>query len=67
MYTKPSFSSRNVSVGTMSLLNDIVDQSLHHLNNDACVRGFPMVPLVGNICPMCTNLIINGTVVGGEI
>ena len=59
-------SSRNVSVGTMSLLNDIVDQFLHHLNSVACVRGFPMVPLVINICTICTNLITNGTI-GREI
>ena len=28
----------------------------------ACVRGSPMVPLVGNICTICTNLIANGTI-----
>ena len=32
----------------------------------ACVRGSPMVPLVGNICTICTNLIANGTI-GKEI
>ena len=33
----------------------------------ACVRGFPMVPLVGNICTIgYTNLITNGTI-GKEI
>ena len=31
--------------------------------DNACVRGSPMVPLVGNIC---TNLIVNGTI-GKEI
>ena len=29
--------------------------------DDACVRGSPMVPLVGNIFTICTNLITNGT------
>ena len=28
----------------------------------ACVRGSPMVPLVGNICTIGTNLITNGTI-----
>ena len=32
----------------------------------ACVRGSPMVPLVGNICTIGTNLITNGTI-GKEI
>ena len=32
----------------------------------ACVRGFPMVPLVGSICTIGTNLITNGTI-GKEI
>ena len=27
-----------------------------------CVRGSPMVPLVGNIFTICTNLITNGTI-----
>ena len=30
-------------------------------NRIACVRGSPMVPLVGNICTIRTNLITNGT------
>ena len=33
---------------------------------NACVRGSPMVPLVGNICTIGTNLITNGTI-GKEI
>ena len=32
----------------------------------ACVRGSPMVPLVGNNFIICTNLITNGTI-GKEI
>ena len=32
----------------------------------ACVQGSPMVPLVGNIFTICTNLITNGTI-GKEI
>ena len=32
----------------------------------ACVWGSPMVPLVGNIFTICTNLITNGTI-GTEI
>ena len=31
-----------------------------------CVRGSPMVPLVGNICTIGTNLVANGTI-GKEI
>ena len=29
---------------------------------EACVRDFAMVPLVGNICTIGTNLITNGTI-----
>ena len=35
-------------------------------SNLACVWGSPVVPLVGNICTICTNLIANGTI-GKEI
>ena len=35
-------------------------------HNIACVRGSPMVTLVGNICTTGTNLITNGTI-GKEI
>ena len=28
----------------------------------ACVRGSPIVPLVGNICTIGTNLMTNGTI-----
>ena len=34
--------------------------------NSACVRGSPMVPVVGNICTIGTNLITYGTI-GKEI
>ena len=34
--------------------------------NNACVRGYPMVPLVGNTFTICTNLITNDTI-GKEI
>ena len=37
-----------------------------YICNKACVRGSPMVPLVGNICTIGTNLITNGTI-GKEI
>ena len=30
----------------------------------ACVRGSLMVPLVGNICTICTNLITNSNALG---
>ena len=36
------------------------------LQNTAFNRGSPVVPLVGNICTICTNLIANGTI-GKEI
>ena len=32
------------------------------LSYSACVRGSPVVPLVGNICTICTNLIADGTI-----
>ena len=36
------------------------------LGNNVCVRVSPMVPLVGNICTIGTNLFTNGTI-GKEI
>ena len=35
-------------------------------NNTSCVRGSPMVPLVGNMCIILYQLIANGTI-GKEI
>ena len=36
------------------------------INNTVCVQDSPMVPLVGNIFAIITNLITNGTI-GKEI
>ena len=44
---------------------DFVEDNIF-LHNYECVRGSPMVPLVGNIFTICTNLITNGTI-GKEI
>ena len=46
----------------VSVLRTFALLSLIYVPNTACVRGSPMVPLVGNICIIGTNLITNGTI-----
>ena len=45
---------------------DLIHLLPNSIRSSACVRGSPMVPLVGNICTICINLITNGTI-GKEI
>ena len=54
--------------GTNSTIGRFADSTVGRTPNVAiaCVRGSPMVPLVGNICTIGTNLITNGTI-GKEI
>ena len=50
------------------MCNHIHNQGFWYLRylETLCVHGSPMVPLVGNIFTICTNLITNGTI-GNEI
>ena len=70
LYSANNFYQKNPSFYRFYRVRRYVNGGTVRINNNnddnACVRGFPMVPFVGNICTISTNLITNG-ITGKEI